>query len=106
MNESNRVIESEDLSDSMGNAIKMEEIGPDNLLNMEVGVDMEEHGSCQGRVKKRAIMPGDDFTNPKWTNAKLKLWMNHWRSVCTKPSCISDAGSSDIWFLECSGVVF
>ena len=30
-------------------------LGPDNLLNMEVGINLEEHGFRQGKVKKRAV---------------------------------------------------
>ena len=50
--EFNRVIKSEDLSDS--NECHSE-FGFDNWLNMEVGMDMEEHRFQQGTVNKSAI---------------------------------------------------
>ena len=53
MSEFERVIESEDLSDSADD--EMEEIGSDIWSNVEVGIWMEEHGFCHGRVKRRAI---------------------------------------------------
>ena len=46
-----RVIKSEDLADE---PIKL---GPDDLLNVEVGVDLEEQGFQHGKVKKRAVNP-------------------------------------------------
>ena len=44
--EFHRVIESEDLTDPKAEA---EEFVPDNWLNVEVGINLEEHGFCQGR---------------------------------------------------------
>ena len=52
--EFDRVIKSKDLADLNSND-ETEEFGPDNWLNVEVGMSMEEQGFCQGRVKKRAI---------------------------------------------------
>ena len=43
----NVLIESEDLSDSGAEV----EFGPDNWSNMEVGIDLEEQGFCQGQEK-------------------------------------------------------
>ena len=52
--EFNRVIESKDLEDLNPND-KTGEFGPDDWLNVEVGIDKEEQGFCQGSVKKGAI---------------------------------------------------
>ena len=44
--EFNRVIESKDLADPNSDA--EEQFGPDNWLDVEFGIDMEEQGFCQG----------------------------------------------------------
>ena len=68
-NKFERVIESEDLADSVDN--EMEKLGPDDWLNMEVEIDMEEHGLCHGEVEKRAVDTNGNPTGVANDNVSL-----------------------------------
>ena len=52
--EFNGVIKSENSAD-LNSDEETVEFGPDTWLNLEVGIDMEEHGFRQGKVKRRAV---------------------------------------------------
>ena len=64
----NGVIKSEDLADE---PVKL---GPDDWLNIEAGVDLEEHGFRQGKVKKRAVDADGAPTGTANDNVSLDGW--------------------------------
>ena len=67
--EFNRVIESEDLTDN--EPIKL---GPDDLLNVEVGFNLKEHGFRQGEVEKRAVNADGTPTGTANNSVLLDSW--------------------------------
>ena len=70
VNEFRRVIRSGDLPESDNRPV--ENIGPDSWLNMEAGINMEEHGLRHGKVKKRAI---DVDGNPIRVAHNISCWI-------------------------------